>query len=325
MSLKTAAVGLPLGGGKGGVAINPKNLSNKQLEELSRKYVAHLAPHIGPSKDIPAPDMNTNAIIIDWMVDEFEKQTGDSSKASFTGKSIGNKGSEGREAATGLGGIFALREVLNSLNLDKNGLTIGIQGFGNVGLFFGTQIQENLPKLVLTAASDSSGGVASAFGLDIHALADFKLSGNKLIDYVSNDSYELGVDGILYEEVDVLVLAALGDVITKDNMSKVRAKIILELANAPVSEEAYNYLTSKEITIIPDVLANAGGVIVSYLEWLQNQANEHWPEEKVNQKLEAYMVSAVNEALGYASKHNMSLKESAFALGIRRILGAKKG
>lgn len=320
MSLKTAAVGLPLGGGKGGIAVDPKKLSKAELEELSRKYAAHLAPHIGPDKDVPAPDVSTNASIIDWMVDEFERVTGDTSKASFTGKSIENGGSEGREAATGLGGIFALREVLKFLAYDRKDLTVAIQGFGNVGLFFGTQLETYLPKLLVTAASDSSGGAASAFGFDSSELAVYKQAGKRLIDYTSDDSVQLKGEDILYEEVDVLVLAALGDVITKDNMKKVRAKIILELANGPIDETAYEYLTKKGVVIIPDILANAGGVIVSYLEWLQNKNGQHWSEAKVNKELESYLTKALKAALAYGKKQSLPLKEAALVLAIRRIL-----
>lgn len=325
MTLKTAAVGLPLGGGKGGVAVNPKELSKDELEELSRKYAAHLAQHIGPDKDVPAPDVNTNATIIDWMVDEFEKTTGDTSKASFTGKSIGKGGSQGREAATGLGGILALREVLKAKKLEDKDLTLAVQGFGNVGLFFGLQVQRYLPKILINAASDSSGGVASAFGFDPQDLADYKLAGNKLIDFADEDSVKLTDEDILYEDVDILVLAALGDVITEKNMDRIQATIILELANGPINEAAHEYLTNKGILIIPDVLANAGGVIVSYLEWLQNKQNEQWPEEKVNKELETYITAASKDTMDYAQKHNLSLKESAFAIAVRRILDAKKG
>lgn len=323
MTLKTAAVGLPFGGGKGGVSVNPKELTSEELEELSRKYAAHLAPHIGPDKDVPAPDVSTNATIIDWMVDEFEKLTGDTSKAAFTGKSIGAGGSEGREAATGLGGLFALREILKRLDKDKEELTVAIQGFGNVGLFFGSLLPEHLPKLLLVAASDSSGGVASAFGFDPQEIAAYKQDGKKLIDYENSDSVALPGESVMQEEVDILVLAALGDAITESNMKNVKTKIILELANGPVNEKAYDYLTDKGVIIIPDILANAGGVIVSYLEWLQNKNNEHWPEAKVNKELERYIVDAANRAYDYTQAHGVSLKEAVFAIAIQRVVEAK--
>lgn len=324
MTLKTAAVGLPLGGGKGGVAVDPKVLSEAELEELSRSYASQLSRHIGPDKDVPAPDVNTNATIIDWMVDEFEKITGDTTKAAFTGKSVTNGGSEGREQATGLGGIYALREALAHAGLTGE-LSVAIQGFGNVGLFFGLLLADNLPKLSITAASDSSGGIASAFGMDPEELAAFKRSGNKLIQFADEDSVALEGEDILYEEVDVLVLAALGDVITENNMDKIKAKVILELANGPLNEKAYTYLTKKGVLIVPDVLANAGGVVVSYLEWLQNKQQESWPKEKVNAELERYITVAMQEALVYAKKHKMTLKEAAFSLAIKRILASSKG
>ena len=323
MSLKTAAVGLPLGGGKGGISVNPKELSHKELEELSRKYAKHLTPHIGPEQDVPAPDVNTNATIIDWMVDEYEKETGDQSRAAFTGKSIDKGGSLGREAATGRGGVLALREILKLIG-NKDSLTVGIQGLGNVGSFFGEIAEDEEPSWQLIAATDSSGGISDAFGLSASELDDFKKQGNKLIEYKSDSSVSITNDQFVSEEVDVLVLAALGDVVTEKNMKDIKASIILELANGPVNDKAYDYLTGKGVLVIPDVLANAGGVIVSYLEWVQNRKSEKWEEAKVNQELENYIVKAVKEAYEFGQQNKMSLKEAAFALAIRRILGAKE-
>jgi glutamate dehydrogenase/leucine dehydrogenase len=324
MSLKTAAVGLPLGGGKGGVSVNPKDLTAGELEELARKYAAHLAPHIGPDKDVPAPDVNTNATIIDWMVDEYEKQTGDTTKASFTGKSVGKGGSLGREEATGRGGVCILKELLKSKNMAKKELSYAIQGFGNVGLYFGAIVADDLPSLTLTAATDSRGGISSAFGFDAKQLVAHKKAGKSLGDFSDEDSVQITNEQLIGEEVDVLVLAALGDVITEANMKEVKAGIILELANGPVNEAAYEYLTKQGVIIIPDVLANAGGVIVSYLEWEQNKKRESWSEAEVNQKLETYMVAAMNAALVYAEKHKVSLKEAALAIAITRILAQKE-
>lgn len=322
MSLKTAAVGLPLGGGKGGVVIDPKKLSRAELEELSRKYAKYLAPHIGPNKDVPAPDVSTNATIIDWMVDEYEKETGDTTHASFTGKSIERGGSLGREAATGRGGVITLGTVLKHSKLDKKQLTYAIQGFGNVGLFFGVLAEEMLPKLLLTAATDSSGGISTAFGLGAEELADYKKTGAKLIDYEGDDTVKLTNEQLISEEVDILVLAALGDVVNESNMKHVKAKIILELANGPVSEKAYAYLNKKGVLIIPDILANAGGVIVSYLEWVQNKSKEHWSEEKVNKKLEDYLEAATDKAYSLSRKESITLKEAAITLALQRILHA---
>jgi glutamate dehydrogenase/leucine dehydrogenase len=341
MSFKTAAVGLPLGGGKGGVRVDPKKLSKSELEELSRKYAKHLTPHIGPDKDVPAPDVNTNAQIIDWMVDEYEKETGDNSKASFTGKSIKNGGSLGRDAATGRGGVIALRQLLkHEGKLDKP-LTYAVQGYGNVGSFFAIIAQKEHPDWRLVAASDSSGTIYSKDGLDARELDEFKETGMHFSDY--GQAELLSGEEIIGLDVDVLVMAALGDAINETNMKDIKAKYIVELANGPVSEEAFNYLTqpqkldatqsdhrllrsgfgagraSHRVTIIPDILANAGGVIVSYLEWLQNKKGEHWSESEVNAKLEDYMTKASDEIYKMAKSKDVTLKEAAFMIALKNL------
>lgn len=323
MSLKTAAVGLPLGGGKGGISVNPRDLSSAELEELSRKYAAHLAPHIGPDKDIPAPDVNTNAGIIDWMVDEYQAQTGDTSRASFTGKSLKNGGSHGREAATGRGGVIALREVLKKLDKNYRTVTIAVQGFGNVGSFFGEIAEREYPNWRLVAATDSSGGLSWDEGLSATELDAFKKARNQLISYHVPGSKQLTNDELLAQDVDVLVLAALGDVVTEQNMKTVRARYVLELANGPVNEAAHDYLTANGTVVIPDVLANAGGVIVSYLEWQQNKNRKRWTEARVNKELERYMTNAADAVLARAVADNVSLKEAAISLAIRRILDSR--
>lgn len=322
MSLKTAAVGLPLGGAKGGVAVNPKDLNQTELEELARKYAAHLHPHIGPDKDIPAPDVNTNPTIIDWMVDEYEKITKDTSKASFTGKSHAKGGSRGRDAATGRGGVIVLTEVLKKTAATRGStsqrLTYAVQGFGNVGSFFAKVAAQEQPNWRLVAASDTSGGTFNNKGLSAKELADYKKSGGKLHDFAGGQAVD--GDDFIGVETDVLVLAALEDAVTEANASQIKAKIILELANGPVDETAHHELTKKGVTIIPDIIANAGGVIVSYLEWLQNKRAEHWSKQKVNQQLTKYLVKAVDDLVKEHQRHGTNLKEAAIALAIRRIL-----
>lgn len=325
MSFKTAAVGLPLGGGKGGVAVDPRTLSDQDIEELARKYAAHLAPHIGPDVDVPAPDVNTNATIIDFMVDEYERITGDNSKASFTGKSLHNGGSKGREAATGRGGMIVLRELLKLLGKQDELITIGVQGFGNVGSFFAIEAETSQPNWRLIAATDSSGGPLRKGGLSASEVDLFKKQHRKLSEYRTTEAEILEGPDIVSAEVDVLVLAALGDVITEDNMGQVKAKIILELANGPVNDVAYEYLSKQGVLVVPDIIANAGGVVVSYLEWCQNKAGEHWSEEKVNNELERYLVLSTEQMQSYSDKNDVSLKEAAFVLAIRRILEAKSG
>lgn len=324
MSLKTAAVGLPLGGGKGGVAVDPKTLARDELEELSRAYVRYLASHIGPDKDIPAPDVNTNAEIIDWMVDEFEQTTGDTTRASFTGKSLSNGGSEGREAATGRGGVIVLKELLKLMGRN-NELSMAVQGFGNVGSYFAEIAGKEQPQWKLVAATDSSGGVASGNGLVASRLDDFKDKGGKLKDYQVPEAEHISNEQLVTGECDVLILAALGGVVNKDNMKDIKAKIIVELANGPVDDEAYDYLTNRGVVVIPDILANAGGVIVSYLEWLQNRSGEKWSEDKVNKELERYLVEATNKIYNYSQGTGVGLKEAAIGLAILRLIQNKKG
>jgi glutamate dehydrogenase/leucine dehydrogenase len=318
MTFKTAAVGLPLGGGKGGISVDPRQLSDTELEELSRKYAAHLHPHIGPDQDVPAPDVNTNARIIDWMVDEYSRLTGDDTKASFTGKSLDNGGSLGREAATGRGGMLALAKYLE-LSGVSGGLTIAIQGYGNVGAYFATVASHDHPEWKLVAASDSSGVVANPEGLDAEALSEYKAGHGKFSDY--NDAMEhLPSDQLVARPVDVLVLAGLGDAVTSSNMHDVQARYILELANAPVDDEAASYLTGQGCVILPDIVANAGGVIVSYLEWVQNREGAHWSEAEVNDKLKAYMERAVTQMVESAAQYHVPLKEAAFIGALRRLV-----
>jgi glutamate dehydrogenase/leucine dehydrogenase len=319
MSLKTAAVGLPLGGGKGGVAVDPRTLSDAELETLSRNYTKHLVPYIGPDKDIPAPDVNTDGRIIDWMVAEYEAETGDTSHASFTGKSIKHGGSLGREAATGRGGVLTLSTILELLGKQKQPLTYAIQGFGNVGAYFGLIAEQKQPHWKLVAATDSRGGIYDKRGLSSVELQKHKRAGKPLSDLPTEKI--ITNEELIELEVDVLVLAALGDVITEDNMKRVKAKYILELANGPVREVAQEYLSDHDVTIIPDIIANAGGVIVSYLEWLQNRQHEHWTEVEVNQKLETQLKPAVKTVFEYAQEKQLSLQQAAFAVAIKRLLG----
>ncbi len=316
MSFKTAVVGIPMGGGKGGIAVDPRQLSKEALEELSRKYVRGLKDHIGPDKDVPAPDVNTNAQIIDWMTDEYQNLSGDKTKASFTGKSIGNGGSLGRDAATGRGGVIVLREILNKSSI-LEGVTYAVQGWGNVGSYFALIAEKEHPNWKLVSATDSSGGIYEPAGLSASALDEYKKQGGKLADYKSGQKVDN--NGLLALDVDVLVLAALENAVDETNVSKIKSKIILELANGPVTYSAYESLDKQNITDIPDILANAGGVIVSYLEWDQNKKGEHWIEDKVNQQLEKYLVDATAKVFERSQKDKVPLKEAAFAEAITNL------
>ncbi|MGH7234312.1 MAG: Glu/Leu/Phe/Val family dehydrogenase [Candidatus Saccharimonadales bacterium] len=319
MTMKTAALDLPLGGAKGGVVVNPRELNTAALESLSREYVRHLKEHIGPDKDIPAPDVNTNPAIIDWMVDEYSSLTKDTTKASFTGKSVANGGSLGRDAATGRGGVIALNELLKHQDLSTKPLTYALQGFGNVGSFFALVASQDNPALKLVAASDSAAGVYSPEGLDVTSLADFKNKGGRFSEYKS--AQQISNEQLIGLDVDVLVLAALGDAVTEKNMKDVKAKIIVELANGPVNEAAYGHLSKGGATILPDIIANAGGVVVSYLEWLQNMRTERWSEARVNAELRRYMTSAMHQLLKLADQKQTTLTEAAFMLAIMRLRG----
>ncbi len=317
MSLKTAAVGLPLGGGKGGIEVNPRELTAAELEELTRKYVRGLHQHIGPDRDVPAPDVNTNSTIIDWMVDEYEQLTGDTSRASFTGKSIPNGGSLGRDAATGRGGVLSLTEWLTLEGNGEKPLTYAVQGFGNVGSFFATTVAEMRPDWTLVAASDSQGAVHNADGFDADALQQFKDGKGRFADY--QQGQQITNEELIALDVDVLVLAGLEDAVSKENMQTVKAKYLVEMANSPVTFDAHEYLGDKGHVLIPDIIANAGGVIVSYLEWVQNRADEKWSKDKVNQRLAKYMKSATNDLYDYVTENHVGMKEAGFVLALKKL------
>jgi glutamate dehydrogenase len=317
MSFKTAVAGIPMGGAKGGVSVDPKLLSKEELEELSRGYVRGLSQHIGPDKDVPAPDVNTDAQIMDWMVDEYEKISGDKTKAGFTGKSIGNGGSLGRNAATGHGGVIVLREILNKLGISKP-ITYAVQGWGNVGSYFTLVAEAEHPGWKLVAASDSSGGRYGAGGFSARELDKFKKNGGRLAEF--NQGQKIDNEKLLELEVDVLVLAALEDAVNDQNAGGIKAKIVLELANGPVSYNAYKQLSKRDIVDVPDILANSGGVIVSYLEWVQNKNGEHWAEDRVNREMENHLVKATDNVYGRARKNSLTIKEAAFAEAITKLV-----
>ena len=324
MSLKTAAVGLPLGGAKGGVVIDAKQQDKAHLEAVSRAYVQNLKDHIGPDKDVPAPDVSTDAETMDWMVEEFESLTGDTTKATFTGKSLGKGGSQGREQATGRGGVITLREFIKYKNIDKK-LTIAVQGVGNVGFYFAKIAQSELNVRVV-AVSDSKRTLAVKDYSNNDNGLDFKEVNFRrgiIDDLVSDKTEMLGRDVVLTLDVDVLVLAALEDAITEPNADEIKADTLVELANGPVNGAAHEKLIGKGVDVIPDIIANSGGVIVSYLEWLQNKNDEHWDEDKVNQKLDRILSDAAKNVFNLAENTQLSYKEAAYEIAIKRLTGVK--
>lgn len=315
MSLKTALVGIPLGGGKGGIAVDPNQLSTDELEELSRLYVRQLSDHIGPQKDIPAPDVQTNAQIIDWMVDEYALITGDTSRASFTGKSLSNGGSQGREEATGRGGYVVMKTILDAAGVAD--ADYALQGIGNVGTFFAQCAAASIPTWRCLAAADSKSAIEHN-EIVIADLIEYKKSHRTLLHFPK--SKQITEKQLLHTNCTILVLAALGGVVTKDIAPNIRAKYILELANGPVADDAFAALATQGTIVVPDILANAGGVVASYYEWVQNIRGEHWSEPEVRKKLDATMVSATQAVQRWAELEGCSLKEAAIDVAIKNLL-----
>jgi glutamate dehydrogenase (NADP+) len=326
MTIKCSLVNLPLGGAKGGIKVDPKNLSEKELENLSREYVRKIYDFIGPDKDIPAPDVNTNSKIMDWMVDEYLKISNSKDiklKATFTGKSIQNNGSEGREEATGKGGEIILERFVEKINLQKP-LNVVIQGFGNVGYNLAKFLYQKRYRLV--ALSDSKGGIYSEEGFNPELVMECKkekgmISGCYCVGDVCDSSLgrDISNEELLELDVDILVPAALENVITEKNANRVKAKIILEMANNPLTEEVDEILNRKGVVVIPDILANSGGVTVSYFEMLQNLNNEKWNKEKVFEELEKYLSKAFDEVWGIKEKLNIGLRKASYIVALKRI------
>ncbi|OGY91090.1 MAG: hypothetical protein A3H70_04340 [Candidatus Komeilibacteria bacterium RIFCSPLOWO2_02_FULL_48_11] len=320
MAIKTAVVDIPMGGGKGGIEVNPKELSLAELERLSREWVRKMYEHIGPKVDVPAPDVNTTPQIMAWMADEYAKLTGDTTGATFTGKPLDKGGSEGREAATGQGGFYVLDEIIKKLSLNPTDTRVIVQGIGNVGYHFAQLARQGGYKIV--GLSDSKGGIYNPNGLDPEEVMRVKKEKGSVINV---DGVEkVGGLAILQKECDVLVPAALENQITADNAARVKAKVILEMANGPTTPEADKILHDKGISVVPDVLANAGGVTVSYFEWEQNLKNEHWTEAEVLAKLEPIMRESFRAVWDTHEEHGVDLRTAAFMLAVKRIVEAMK-
>ncbi|RMD86095.1 MAG: Glu/Leu/Phe/Val dehydrogenase [Candidatus Dadabacteria bacterium] len=329
MTFKCAAVGLPFGGAKGGVTVNPKELSLLELERLSRGYISAIADSIGPDVDIPAPDVYTNSMIMGWMVDEYSNIKRAYSPAVLTGKPIYAGGSLGRDDATARGGFYCLEALKERLRLGKGTLKVAIQGFGNAGYHFAKIANDAGYRIV--AVSDSKGAICKEDGLDPESVYKFKQQNRELkaaycegtvcevVDHKRITNAEL-----LELDVDILVPAALENQITKDNAKNIKAKCIVELANGPTTVEADNILAQRGIPVIPDILANAGGVTVSYFEWVQNKQGYYWKLPKVHKELKEYMEDASVEIFNIAEKHGITLRTAAYVSALRRIDEAVK-
>lgn len=316
MTIKNSVVNLPLGGGKGGIEINPKDYSQKELEEISREYIRQLHKNLGPQIDIPAPDVYTNPQIMGWMIDEYEKITGKHLPGMITGKPLTIGGSEARSYSTAMGAFYVFEEAIKNYNLNKNS-TIAIQGFGNAGLFLAKILNKNGYNIV--AISDSKTGIYNQEGIDIQKAIELKTKEKSLENYPGE---KITNKEILELDVDILIPSAIENVITEENAHNIKAKLILEVANGPVVSKAEEILKDK--IIIPDVLANAGGVIVSYYEWVQNNTGDYWSEEKVLKKLKEKIVKAYSEIKQHKDKNNFDYRTSAYALALERIIQAGK-
>ncbi len=359
MTIKNAVINVPFGGGKGGITVNPKDMSEAELERLTREFTRKLAPVIGPYLDVPAPDVNTNPKVMSWIVDEFSNiakpqrspaqsgagrsrgpdwklpaGTNTLTKGEFlgvvTGKPIELGGSQGRTEATGLGGMYALLTVLKRLKKKPEEMTVAIQGFGNVGMYIAKFLQEQGCKIV--ALSDSKGGIYIPEGVgnieQVEKCKELKgmLAGCYCVGSVCDIRFKDKVGGrdispqeLLALPVDILIPAALENVLTKENADSVQARVILELANGPTTEDADTVFAQKNIVVIPDILANAGGVAVSYFEWYQNLHNEKWTKEEVFEKLEKQMTTAVDEVMDAQEKHKITMRDAAYVVALTRI------
>ncbi len=314
MALKCAVAGIPMGGGKGGITVDPTTLSKGELERLSRGWVRGLSDILGPKKDVPAPDVNTTPEIMAWMADEFGKITGDTTGAVITGKPLGQGGSEGRGTATAQGGFYVFEALKSELNLPEK-CKVVIQGFGNAGSY--AALIWHAAGHQILAVSDSHGGIFDANGLDIPKLVEYKRETNSLSGFPG--STDITNAQLLATECDLLIPAAFENQITEANVNDVKAKAVLELANGPTTPEADEVLFKKGIQVVPDILANSGGVTVSYFEWDQNLKNEHWSEKEVFDKLRPILEDSAKKISQRAKASSTDLRRGAFILALERI------
>ena len=320
MTWKTAVVNIPLGGAKGGVTCNPKEMSEGEKERLARAYMGAAARILGVTKDVPAPDVYTTPQIMAWMMDEYEKITLESHPGVITGKPIPLGGSQGRADATARGGIFTVRETAKRLGIDIQGATMAVNGFGNAGQF-AALLGEELLGLKLVAASDSRGGIYKSSGFSAREVVDYKLSNGSLSGYPGADA--VTNEELLELDVQVLFPSALEGVITKDNAANIKAKIICELANGPTTPEADLILQDNNVFVIPDFLANAGGVTVSYFEQVQNTYNFYWELDDIHRRLDAKMTQAFADVYGeFESRGNVHMRQAAYLVSIARVAEA---
>jgi glutamate dehydrogenase (NAD(P)+) len=315
MTWKCAVAHIPFGGGKGGVVCDPTRMSRRELEALTRRYVAEIIDAIGPEKDIPAPDVNTNDQIMAWVMDTYSMHVGQTTTAVVTGKPIEMGGSLGRREATGRGVMICTREAAKHLGLDINGATVAVQGFGNVGSISALLLSQIGAKIV--AVTDWKGGVYSKMGLDVPKLVDYVAQHRTVDGFPGGEPIDN--EAMFRLPVAVLIPAALENQITMENAPDIQAKIITEGANGPTTPEAHALLHDRGIFVIPDILANSGGVTTSYFEWVQDRYGYFWSEKEVNERLEAKMVESFDDVLKMSLKYKTDLRTAAYIVAINRV------
>ncbi|MDW7656714.1 MAG: Glu/Leu/Phe/Val dehydrogenase [Bacillota bacterium] len=324
MTLKCAVVNIPYGGAKGAVKVDPLKLSQGELKRLTRRYTGMILPLIGPERDIPAPDVGTNATIMGWIMDTYSMFKGYTVPGVVTGKPIEIGGSLGRREATGRGVMLITRETLHRMGIPVLGTSVAVQGMGNVGGTTAALLQQEGCRIV--AVSDVSGGLYKRSGLNISEIRDYLQANpeNLLADYNREGVKHITNEGLLTLDVDLLIPAAMENQITLDLAPRVRARIVIEAANGPTTNEADEILQKQNVIVVPDILVNAGGVVVSYFEWIQNIQSLTWDEDEVNRTLEKIMIRAFNEVWEDAVNNKISLRMSAYKLAVSRVAKAKK-
>ena len=320
MTFKTALLGLPLGGSKGGIRVDTKKLSEKELENLTRRYTMEIINMIGPDRDVAAPDMYTDSRIMAWMMDTYSMQKGRTIPGVVTGKPIEIGGSIGRTEAPGTGMIYLLEHLCQKLNYNLKKMKVVIQGFGKVGSVVAKQLCNNSCNII--AISEEEGGIYSPDGLDIDALIKWKQQGNLLKDYVDKNANPITNDELLSTECDVLIPAAIENQIYSRNADKIDCKIILEGANSPTTSQADKILEEKEVIVVPDILANSGGVCVSYFEYIQDIHSYFWKLDRVNREMKSILVDTFEEVFKFSKKTDSSLRTAAYAISANRLAKA---
>jgi glutamate dehydrogenase (NAD(P)+) len=315
MTWKCAVAHIPFGGGKGGIVCDPTRMSKRELEALTRRYVSEIIDAIGPEKDVPAPDVNTDAQIMAWVMDTYSMHVGHTATAVVTGKPVEMGGSLGRREATGRGVMIVAREAAKHLGLDIKGATVAVQGFGNVGSVSADLLAGIGAKIV--AVTDWKGGVYNANGLDVSAMLEYAKTHKSIDGFPGGEA--LSNDQLFGLEVDVLIPAALENQVTMDNAPSIKAKILVEGANGPTAPDAHHYLHQRGVFVIPDILANAGGVTTSYFEWVQDRYGYFWELSEVNTRLEQKMVEAFDDVLQTSMKYKVDLRTAAYIVAISRV------